>query len=285
MTDFTNGVRVAVPRWVRNFSRAPIKALRHTMRSLSYALNKKAEICEIRPDWTLSCHPNSYVLFSLYREVPELKTEMDEFVQYAEPGMKFLDIGAHYGLFTLAAVRYGGAGTRVISVDPSPETHEVLNANLSLNDIQGNVRTVQAAVGESEQKLQMLTTGAFGEFMFMARPDRPDTISVDCTTIPSLAESFSLPFTHIKIDVEGYETEVIKGGQNYLKNYKPIIFLEIHLKIMRSMGKNPRAVLDLLRETGYECLYRGRPIEPDWEFPGEDIIRVVCVSKLKGLSQ
>ncbi len=218
-------------------------------------------------------------MFSSYHDVPELRREVEEFISYITPDMTFLDIGSHYGLFTLAAFRYGGPRVKAIAVDPSPDSNRLFHENLRLNHIIQNVYPVQAAVGKSNEKIEMLSTGAFGEFMMVARPKRSDAVSTECFTIPALIEKFSLDPTHIKIDVEGYETQVLAGGAGFLRKHQPILFLEFHLKMMRAQGENPEELLNLLRDLNYKIIWNDQIVRQYETLLAEDIARLVCLGE------
>jgi hypothetical protein len=81
-------------------------------------------------------------------------------------------------------------------------------------------------------------------------------------TINALAEQLEINPTHIKIDVEGAEEEVLLGGENVLQKCGPLLFLELHNRIVTDQGKDPAQVLTFLNELGYELLGTdGTPID------------------------
>ncbi len=275
--SFKKILRFFVPRGLRNFLRAPVKSVRCGTQGLLYGFFKKGRMCSILPDWTVSCHPSAYQDFRLHGQVPELKAELDAFISRARSGMILLDIGSHYGFFTLAALHFGGPSARVIAVDPSPEVREIFLANLDLNGVRNRVHFVEAAAGSSAV-IPMLSTGSFGEHMFIADSGHSDAVPVKGVTIPSIIEESSMEPTHLKIDVEGHESRVIQGGEKYLTKYRPVIFLELHCKLIRKAGENPEDTVNLLREIGYEFEHNGRRVLEE-EIYKEDIFRFVCVPR------
>jgi len=59
--------------------------------------------------------------------------------------------------------------------------------------------------------------------------------------------------THVKIDVEGFEESVLRGGRRLLQSESaPLLFLELHNDMIRAGGRRPEAVLDLVDEFGYQ---------------------------------
>ena len=191
--------------------------------------------------------------------------------------MVMLDIGAHYGAFTLAALQYGGPGAQVIAVDPSAETCRVLRINVKLAGASSRVQVIQAAVGSANGQLAMLTTGPLGDhFMVVAEASRPDATLIPQYTITGLVQRTGLVPTHIKIDVEGFEGEVVRGGRDVLREHSPTLFLELHGAILRSQDRRPEAVLSDLADCGYTRLeWNGRPASAA-EIAAQDIARIVC---------
>ncbi len=272
---FAAAVRKYIPRNIRNFFRAPAKALKYFFSSLHYALLHRGLYYRARPDWGFWNHPVSYQAFRANHEVPEWRDEMDEFVRFACPDMVLYDIGAHFGFYTLAALHYGGARARVVAVDPSTEAGKIFMENMKLNNAGSRVLFIQKAAGSSAE-VRMLPLGAFGEYMMMTVEGRDDAAVVKGVTLDSLVESAGLRPTHVKIDVEGYERQVIEGGVSTLKKHRPIIFLELHVEILRKKGENPEEILLLLDRMGY-CFTRKNLRLERQDILGSFLSRFVCV--------
>lgn len=271
-------VRLSVPRALRNFIRKPQTTGRWLAREITYWFGYKAT-CNVRDDWDIRCHPNSIPTFQALREVEEFRQELAGFITHLTPGAVLLDIGSHYGAFTLAALHYGGPETRVIAVEPSRESNRILKINLSLAEVGDQVDLIEGAVGAEDGFLMMLTTGPAGEhFMIGADASRTDVIRVTQYTIPTLASHVGCIPTHIKIDVEGYEYEVLLGGQDFLRERKPVIYLELHNQMLIQRALNPERVLNLLAECGYSTLEHQGQLISARKAMGLDVIRLVCLS-------
>src|SRR4051794_32708229 len=113
-------VRPCIPRGIRNWVRSPTKSARWIWDEVRYASGQTQEV-RVRPDWSLLCHPAAY-RFAYYAQHAdeEQVAEFDGFISTCRPGMVLFDIGAHFGLFSLAALHYGGIAARAVAVDPSP---------------------------------------------------------------------------------------------------------------------------------------------------------------------
>lgn len=269
--------RRMLPRPARNWLRSPRTTMRWLSQEVEYFLGRASE-CEVRSDWMVRCHPASAGAFEMFRQSTELRAELDGFVARCRAGMVLYDIGANFGMFSLAALRYGGKNARVVAVDPSRTANRIHRANLRMAGANTRVTLIEAAVSAANGTLQMLTTGPASEhYMVVADIGRRDVTSVRQCTLASLAELAGLIPTHVKIDVEGFESDVIEGGADLLRRYRPIVFLELHGQMLRQRGLSPLSVLRRLAECGYgriEC--EGKLIEPE-HAAAMNLTRLTCV--------
>jgi len=166
--------------------------------------------------------------------------------------MQLLDVGAHYGFFGLAAQHFGGG--QVVCVEPSAKAASILRANVHVNRFSSGIQVVEAAMGRVDGVLEMLTTGPSGADYFVVprRGKRADSRRVAQVTLPTVLSKTGLRPTQVKIDVEGFEPEVIMGGIEFLKVAHPILFLELHGAYLRERGIDPVSVLQVLRGIGYQ---------------------------------
>jgi len=200
--------------------------------------------------------------------------------------MRLLDVGAHWGIFTLAALRYGGSDVRAVCVEPSSDAARVLRRNLSLNGVAEQVNVVEFAAGSAPGHLQMLTTGAGGaDYLVVPPEDRPDSITVPQTDVTSLCRSLGFVPTHVKMDIEGFEEEGLIGARELLQRCRPVLFLELHGDLIRRRGRDPRTVLRILRETGYVTWKRAATLMGEHDLENEDFnARFICLPDMKAVA-
>ncbi len=253
--------RRAVPRAVRNIIRHPRLAAQAVWDEMHYTLTGTLN-CRVTSDWIVRVHPRTASTFRITANDPEFRDELFGFLAQCRPGMVLLDVGSHYGMFTLAALHAGGPTARVWAVEPSRVCQRLLRLNARSNGVGDRVTIVAKAIGAVDGDLPMLTTGAGGyDFLVAADETRPDSTRVAMTTLPSLAAKISVPITHLKIDIEGFESEAIAGGLDYLQKNRPALFLELHGDILRARGKDPIALLTDLADCGYTRIeHRGHAI-------------------------
>ena len=71
------------------------------------------------------------------------------------------------------------------------------------------------------------------------------------------AASLNLPkIAYIKVDTEGFEIEVLKGGENMIKEYKPFIHVEVKERILQKQGISSNDVVDYLTSINYKEVMR-----------------------------
>jgi len=273
----SNLIRRLTPRTVRNWVRQPKRSVRYVLDRLAYVCIGCSE-AQVRPDWRVRCHPASRNHFSVFASDPSQEAELDSFIKYCQPGMQFLDIGAHYGLFALAAARFGGAGARIVAVEASANASVVLKANIAANEAAGLVQVVDAAMGARDGAIEMLSTGPAGSDYFVSAPaGRPDTTVVRQVSMASVLCETRLRPTHIKMDVEGFESDVIEGGKNCLRDNWPILFLELHGAYLWARGHDTAQVVRQLRDCGYTRFVENATSLDDGDFSRRNFeCRIAC---------
>jgi FkbM family methyltransferase len=123
----------------------------------------------------------------------------------------FIDVGANIGAYTVLAS--GEIGASTISIEPIPSTYKILIDNILINRIQNKVQALNIGLGKSKMKIKF--TKSMDTVNHVATDNEIDTIEVEVDTLDSVT---NLIPTLIKIDVEGFETEVLNGAEKILNN-------------------------------------------------------------------
>jgi FkbM family methyltransferase len=255
-TRARGAVRALIPRAIRNSLRSPTRSTAWALANLKYWLGVK-EQRELRPGFSIVCHPAAYRFsYSAQQEDPGQMLELDGFITSCHPGMILFDIGAHFGIFSLAALHYGGPTARAVAVDPSPTAARMLKIQAALNGAGANLQVIQAAVGDKAGELDLVGAGPFSSGYLGPPADHPrrDLTRVCATTLDKLSGELGMRPTHIKVDVEGSEAAVLRGGQLVLTRApRPVLFLELHNSFIRDRGADPEETLRLLAAMGYQA--------------------------------
>jgi len=143
-------------------------------------------------------------------------SEFDEMmfvVHYLRPDDLFVDIGANVGAFSILASGVAGAST--IAFEPSPSTFQRLQQNIRLNALQDKVEIRNKALGGHTGKIRF-TEGLGTENCVADKANSGQTVEVELSILDQELAGKSPAL--IKMDVEGFETEVFSGANATLAN-------------------------------------------------------------------
>src|SRR5208283_5085204 len=267
-------IRATVPRPVRNWLRSPTKSTQWLWDASRFYVGS-TETLQLTPNWTLICHPHAYrVAYEAQIVDPEQRKEFQNFVVHCGRNMFLFYIGAHFGVFSLAAAHFGG---KAIAIDPSPIATRMIARQSALNHFSDSIRIIQAAVTDEGGSVDMLNSGVFsdGYFRITRGKAKSELTRTEAITIDQLVSQYGSP-THIKIDVEGQEASVLRGARKILNQYSPTLFLELHNEMIASEGGDPSLALNVLIESGYTTFaLNGNSLERDFILQ-KPLIRVVA---------
>ena len=137
--------------------------------------------------------------------------EMAFVLHVLRPSDKFIDVGANVGSYTVLAA--GAVGSRVFAVEPIPTAFGSLRRNVELNGLGERVLCWQGGLSDRRTTLRFSSELDTVNHVLAVDEDQPN-IEVPVTTLDDLVGE-DVP-TVIKIDVEGHELPVLRGGQRVL---------------------------------------------------------------------
>jgi FkbM family methyltransferase len=183
---------------------------------------------------------------------PALSRHLHELLQRSDLDT-FVDIGAHYGYFTILAAKTLGARGRVVSFEPHPLFHERLVRNIELNRPAATVTTRQIALAAYAGAANM---GGWDERI----PMETDGGSVRLVPFDDVCEAEGVRPQVVKIDVFGAEGDVLRGMKKALREGVCHLFCELHLKMR---GITVTELVSLLQESGLRVFEFARHRELD----------------------
>jgi len=166
-----------------------------------------------------------------------VETPEDEFVKKVlKKGSTVLDIGAHWGGFTVLFASLVGNNGEVLSFEPSKRNFKFLNRNIKINNFCDIVKPYNYAIGNENKtvKLGIAKTSSghnsiLNENLEVNRYEEVKQIKLD----DFLVEKGINKVDFIKIDVEGYELEVLEGLENTIENSSNLwMFIEFVYRIL-----------------------------------------------------
>lgn len=129
--------------------------------------------------------------------------------KFLGPGSCFIDVGANIGLFTVAAGRIVGQNGRIIAIEPAPNTMSALKATVRLNGLSSLVDFHGIAAGGKVGCAELNIGKVCGHSSLYPLNDPASTASVRIFPLDEIIGKKKVDL--IKIDVEGFELDVIEG--------------------------------------------------------------------------
>ncbi len=166
----------------------------------------------------------------------------DAFAKCIRPGDVVYDIGAHAGYHSLLCGLLVGSTGRLFAFEPHPLNCDSIERQLRLNPAV-NVTLMQFALSDLNATVRFDTHAGRSQTHISNTGD----LSVETKSIDHLVESGVLaPPNLIKIDVEGHEERVLRGGMKTIASKKPIVLCD------HNDSSTFGTIRDLLGPLGYE---------------------------------
>jgi FkbM family methyltransferase len=220
----------------------------------AYSPDEVRSVVRFGMQWQL--HPAQYFQWHQYFGFAD--PVLETLSKLARPGDVVADVGANIGFYSgVLAQRVGSTGS-VHAFEPNPATHAWLAAHVRDNRL-SNVRCHALALADVEQELTLNEFGGSDSGKASLRPDGAGQVIagpvVDVRSLDGwFAQSGERGIDLIKVDVEGYEPEMLLGAARTIREFLPIICLEWSPGWHRGREDKATAARKLLRELGYDCL-------------------------------
>jgi FkbM family methyltransferase len=168
-------------------------------------------------------------------------------------GDVFVDIGANIGLMSIFASYKVGVDGKVIAFEPNPITNKILTENITLNNI-NNIKVESQALSDINKNGKIYDNFEMnrGSSSLIKPSEFAVGYDIEEITFSDYFESFS-KVDLIKIDVEGYELNVLKGAKKFIENSvnPPILIVEFSSMRDNSFGKNTEQLASFIEKLGY----------------------------------
>lgn len=200
------------------------------------------------PDGATIVVPDDLLVNSSYVLQEQLDWFEDEirFLRVAlQPGLRAIDVGANFGVYTLALAQRGGEAGRVWAIEPGEEAAAYLHRSIEAN-CYAHVDLVRCALSAADGS-GFLQSGITPELRRLVPDDASAAVGV--RALDSLATERRMDhIDFIKIDVEGEECNVLEGAAAFLACESPLLMIEFW-----SDKKFNDEIFAPLRRHGYDC--------------------------------
>jgi FkbM family methyltransferase len=136
--------------------------------------------------------------------------DMSFLVHYLRDSDIFIDVGANVGAYTVLAS--AAAHAQTYAFEPSPAAIHSLRSNVEINRIADRVRIEPYAAGRASGSVSLSTGGASAMHHIELAKSSPSSSPVEMRVEMRTIDSYKLSPAIMKIDVEGYEAEVLAGA-------------------------------------------------------------------------
>ena len=185
-------------------------------------------------------------------------SELRFFQQHCRGDMTLVDVGANIGLYTSLAMHGLTSGGRILAFEPRPQSFALLEKNIASNHRTAGPRVDAFNLAASTQP---------GAFTLYQNPDNHgdnrlyhsqdfqwQTIEVQARPLDEvLAEQGVTEIQFLKMDVQGYEQQVLGGLKQTLRRSTSVILMtEFWPKGLTEAGGGPRAYLEELSDLGFQ---------------------------------
>ncbi len=197
------------------------------------------------------------------------QTEIEFICKYLTKDDVFFDIGSNMGLFSLYASEPVGNKGKIYAFEPTKGIYKRLTENVELNGIK-NITTINKGLSDKKGILNLNISDnghdAWNSFAKISDEYYKSTENVEVTTLDLFVEENGIKEINlIKLDVEGWELFVLKGGESIIKKSpNTVLLVEFTEENTFAAGYYVHEIYDLLVHWGYKWFsYSGGEIHEE----------------------
>ena len=202
---------------------------------------------------TYKVHPRDFGVTLELHSTGEYESGTRQFLMSClGPGMTFVDIGAHVGLFAIPAAKRVGSSGRVFAFEPNPSNRALLEKNIAANQVQ-NMTVVPMAVSDCSGNMQLhcspYNTGDH-QLYYSGRGRR--SVDVQVARLDDFMREHGGEIDLVKMDVQGAEAKVLQGMTELMDRNRSItLVVELSPWMLRDIGDDPLELLEDLAARGF----------------------------------
>ena len=162
-----------------------------------------------------------------------------------------VDIGSNVGSVTLPLAQLFNLST-VISIEPTKFAFSKLKKNLKLNPIlKSRVKLFNIFISNERKKVSFVHSSWKLKVKDKRHKVHLGTLKKTSNKTKTLSEvlgKIRKRIDFIKIDVDGYEINVLRSGKRIIKKYKPLIYFEFAPYLYKEFGYSPEILIDFIKK-------------------------------------
>lgn len=221
-------------------------------------LSKKSFVGKLNETLLINFYKDSILSKLIYTNFEQ--NEILFLRKYLKPGDTFFDIGSNIGLFSLHAAQIVTNNGNIHAFEPTPKTFARLMENIELNRYQNIITANNIGISSDIGKLSLnISTDGHDAWNTFAKQSEicfEKKIEIPVEKLDNYMSEKQISckdIALIKIDVEGWEMEVLKGAKNLLLDENaPVLMVEFTESNLFAAGTNCYEIYDLIVSYGYK---------------------------------
>jgi len=161
-------------------------------------------------------------------------------------GDYIFDVGTNIGEVAMQLAKRTGMNGKVYAFEPDPEIYQRLSCNLSLNEFK-NLKAHQLGFGNKNETVFMSPEVQNNSGGNRIVATQKGSVGVAIQKLDDFVQNNDIKkLDLLKIDVEGYEINVLKGATNTIEKFRPRLFVEVSDRNLKQQGGSARELLERL---------------------------------------
>lgn len=190
----------------------------------------------------------------------------DHILNYLEHSEVIFDIGANIGQTSFNIFhtqKSKGLNPSIYAFEPYPRTYQRLKTNITLN-ANKNIHAYNLGLSTEKGILHMIQHSPSNSGGFRMTNNPTNSISVPVISLDEFVfENKLTKIDFIKIDVEGFELQVLKGAENTIKHFKPTLIFEYKVENIRAQNGDIADAFNRLLEMNYHFFTKEGLSDPE----------------------
>lgn len=182
-------------------------------------------------------------------------SSLDSLLNLVHQNMNIIDVGANIGFTVFSMASKCSPEGKIYAFEPDPYNFLQLKNNKALNSFNNiEIFNLGAGLKKEQLKLAVNTENNRGGNRIKQNVSENyslvNIIKLDDFIVEKNIKKIDL----IKIDVEGFEMNVLFGARQLLNQYMPVLFIELSDNNLREQGSDAAKLISFLIGLGYKCI-------------------------------
>lgn len=175
-----------------------------------------------------------------------LKNSLKLLKDYNIKNPTIIDIGANYGFISLALQANLEKEAAIYSFEPHPDIFSAFNTSINKNNI-NNIFSFNVAIGEKECEIDLNLSTQTSNILNSEDREVQKVITIKQVNLDNFFSEKNIKPDYIKIDVDGYEINVLNGLKETISKYKPLMVIESNddVRVIHFLNQFNYKLLDL----------------------------------------